>query len=66
MTPKDGDGQTTVQAKDRVSAGDPLGTVQDRAAYDRSGKMENHVHIEIRDQSGKVVDPTPDVKEWQK
>jgi murein DD-endopeptidase MepM/ murein hydrolase activator NlpD len=65
VTPKDGDGQPTVQAKDRVSAGDPIGTVQDRAAYDRTGNMKNHVHIEIRDKLGQVVDPTPHFKRWQ-
>ena len=66
VTPKDGDGEILVKNKDRVSAGDPIGTVQDRAAYDRTGKMDNHIHIEIRDASKNIVDPTPHVKDWQK
>lgn len=65
MTPKHGDGQAQCMRR-TVCARAMIGTVQDRASYDRTGKMDNHVHIEIRDKSGKVVDPTPRVKEWKK
>lgn len=65
VAPKDSDGNILVKDKDRVSAGDPIGTVQDRAAREPSGKMENHIHIEIRDESRKVVDPTPDFERWR-
>ena len=47
----------TVIAGDIVNAGEQIGTAQDIAAK-YSPKMTNHVHLEVRDATGKILDPT--------
>lgn len=64
VSPKDQDGNTIVNSGDRVKEGEPIGTVQDRAKHDASGKMENHIHFEVREK-GRIVDPTPTFESWQ-
>ncbi|MDE0540480.1 MAG: M23 family metallopeptidase [Rhodospirillales bacterium] len=45
----------------KVSAGDVLGVMQDRARHDAG--MKNHVHIEVH-RNGKSVDPSPFTGNW--
>lgn len=66
VAPTDRNGQPMVKDRDNVKAGDPIGTVQDRARKDPSGKMNNHIHVEIKDQAGKNISPVPTLKGWQK
>ena len=64
-TPHDTNGRKLVRNGDKVRAGDPVGTVQDRARHDASGKMQNHIHFEIKEH-GRNIDPTPTVEDWQR
>jgi murein DD-endopeptidase MepM/ murein hydrolase activator NlpD len=66
VTPHDADGNVVVKTGDQVKVGDPIGIVQDRAAASKTGKMKNHVHVEIRDKSKKIIDPTPHIEEWRR
>ncbi len=66
ILPQDREGQPLIQNGYRVRAGDPIGTVQDRARRDPSGQMKNHVHVEIRDTSGQALDPMPQIGRWQR
>lgn len=50
VTPNGRDGQPVIREGQQIGAGAVLGTVQDRARRDPNGRMENHVHMEIRDQ----------------
>jgi hypothetical protein len=55
-----------IREKDAVKAGDPVGTAQDRAAREPSGKMENHIHLEMKDKDKNIIDPTPHFRRWRK
>lgn len=51
-----------VAVGDYVEIGDTLGLSQSlygRYPAKRTGQMTNHVHFEIRNQSGDMIDPTP-------
>lgn len=63
VTPKDADGKPVVKIGDKVKAGDKIGTVQDRARYDRG--MKNHIHVEIK-KDNRNVNPTKTIEDWQK
>ena len=52
----------TVKEGDTVKGGQRIGIMQDRAAQTRD--MENHVHVQVHDPRGKVVDPAPWLKKW--
>lgn len=61
VTPNGEDGTPIVQKGQSVEAGQSIGRVQDRASKDKSGKMKNHVHLEIKGSDGKHVDPEKEV-----
>ncbi len=45
-----------------IKAGDPLGSAEDLSSVyppKRGGRMTNHVHLDIKDPSGRFIDPTP-------
>jgi murein DD-endopeptidase MepM/ murein hydrolase activator NlpD len=65
VSPNDSDGTPLVKRGDKVQAGQQIGTVQDRAAEDRNGKMHNHIHFEIR-RGKERLDPTPQIDEWMR
>ncbi len=47
-----------VSLGDLVSRGDVIGTAQDIAIrYAHKGNMKNHVHYEMKDESGKFIEP---------
>lgn len=64
VSPSDGDGRPLTKEGASVKAGEPIGTVQDRARSDASGQMKNHVHVEVR-VDGRPIDPNPYVRRWQ-
>jgi Peptidase family M23. len=61
VEPQGQDGQA-IQAGQRINEGARVGTVQDRARQDRTGRMQNHVHVEIRDRRGRMIDPEPEIR----
>lgn len=65
VAPTDAEGNPLIKKDDRVSAGDPIGSAQNRGAYEPNGKMKDHIHIEIRDESKEIVDPTPHFERWR-
>jgi len=62
VTPNGRDGQPVIREGQQIGAGAVLGTVQDRARRDPNGRMENHVHMEIRDRRNRPVDPEPELR----
>ncbi len=67
VAPRDRLGNPLVKNGDRVRMGDPIGTAQDRGGRESVlGEMKNHIHIQIHNRRGKIVDPTPLVKKWQR
>lgn len=66
VTPNGEDGTPIVQKGQSVEAGQPIGRVQDRASKDKNGKMQNHVHLEIRGSDGTHVDPEKEVSAKRK
>ena len=64
VNPQDRNGNPLVKPGDIVSAGQPIGTMQDRAKHDKG--MINHLHLEIRGGKGlgTAIDPAPWLKKW--
>jgi len=58
VEPGESNGRPLVRG-DKVQSGQVIGHVQDRAAKDPSGQMRNHVHFEVKDEHGRLIDPTP-------
>ncbi|MBF0167289.1 MAG: M23 family metallopeptidase [Alphaproteobacteria bacterium] len=63
VTPKGTDGKPVVKNGDKVKSGDKIGTVQDRARYDKG--MKNHIHVEMK-KDNHNVNPTKTIEDWQK
>ena len=63
VAPTDASGKPLIKPGDRVKVGDPIGTMQDRAAANPG--MTNHVHVEVLPPGSKTpVDPAPWLKAW--
>ena len=64
VNPQDRNGNPLVKPGDIVSAGQPIGTMQDRARHDKG--MINHLHLEIKGGKGlrTAIDPAPRLKKW--
>ncbi len=64
VNPQDRNGNPLVKPGDIVRAGQPVGTMQDRARHDKG--MINHLHLEIRGGKGlkTAIDPAPWLKKW--
>jgi len=63
VKPEDSQGNKIVKTGDRVEEGQPIGTVQDRAKWDTTNTVTNHIHFEMR-QGGQTIDPTPTFQGW--
>ena len=64
VNPQDRNGNPLVKPGHIVSAGQPIGTMQDRARHDKG--MINHLHLEIKGGKGlrTAIDPAPWLKKW--